>query len=91
MASIFANHDDEQTPFEPGRPRKADPRSDASDEPSAEGEPSAEEEETSLDDWIEAENSRPTLPDETADGLNDLDEEVRHQAEDFRPDISRRD
>jgi hypothetical protein len=37
----------------------------------------------SVQDWIEAEKSRPTLPDETADGLDDMDEEVRHQAEDL--------
>jgi hypothetical protein len=44
---------------------------------------SIENEEATVQDWIEAENSRPTLPDETADGLDDLDEEVRHQAEDL--------
>ncbi len=31
----------------------------------------------------EAENSRPDLPDETVDGLDDMDEEVRRQAEDL--------
>ena len=36
----------------------------------------------SLKEVAAAENSRPTLPDETADGLDDMDEEVRHQAED---------
>jgi hypothetical protein len=48
-----------------------------SDDPSRDGE------DASLQDWIEAENSRPTLPDETADGLDDMDEEVRRQAEDM--------
>jgi hypothetical protein len=35
-----------------------------------------------LQDWAVAEASRPDLPDETEDGLSDLDEEVRRQAED---------
>ena len=38
--------------------------------------------EPTVQDWVEAERSRPTLPDETADGLDDMDEEIRHQAED---------
>ena len=63
-----------------------DPRpADASDPPAIDAEPDAADEsaEPSLQDWVEAENSRPTLPDETADGLDDMDEEVRHQAEDL--------
>ena len=36
-----------------------------------------------LDDLDEAEASRPTLPDETPDGLDEMDEEIRHQAEDI--------
>ena len=31
----------------------------------------------------EAEKSRPTLPDETVDGLDDMGEEVRRQSEDL--------
>lgn len=31
----------------------------------------------------QAENVRPDLPDETADGLDDVEEEVRRQAEDL--------
>lgn len=31
----------------------------------------------------QAENSRPDLPDETVDGLDDTDEEIRRQAEDL--------
>ena len=34
-------------------------------------------------DAVEAEASRPDLPDETADGLDDTDEEIRRQAEDL--------
>ncbi len=34
------------------------------------------------EDWIAAERSRPDLPDETIDGLTELEEEVRRQAED---------
>ena len=34
------------------------------------------------DNLAEAENGRPTLPDETVDGLDDTEEEVRHQSED---------
>ena len=37
----------------------------------------------SLEDLAEAENSRPTLSAETSDGLDDMDEEIRHQAEDL--------
>ena len=40
------------------------PSTDPSDDPS----------ETPLQDWIEAENSRPNLPEETVDGLDDMDE-----------------
>ncbi len=40
-------------------------------------------EDATVQDWIEAEHSRPTLPDETADGLDDTDEEIRRQAEDL--------
>lgn len=34
------------------------------------------------EDWIAAEHARPDLPDETIDGLTELEEEVRRQAED---------
>ena len=44
---------------------------------------SMDPESMTLEDWVESENSRPTLPDETSDGLDDMDEEVRHQAEDL--------
>lgn len=37
---------------------------------------------TTLEDWVAAEHARPDLPDETIDGLTDLEEEVRRQAED---------
>jgi hypothetical protein len=63
-----------------------DPRpADAANQPAVDAEPDAADDtsEPSLQDWVEAENSRPTLPDETADGLDDMDEEVRHQAEDL--------
>ncbi|MBN9526992.1 MAG: hypothetical protein J0H82_12340 [Alphaproteobacteria bacterium] len=33
-------------------------------------------------DWVAAERARPDLPDETIDGLSELEEEVRRQAED---------
>jgi hypothetical protein len=90
MSSKVANHNSDPTPSNPGWPADAGLQPDGRDEASAEGDPSAEQEDTSLADWIEAENSRPTLPDETEDGLNDLDEEVRRQAEDLRPDNFRR-
>ena len=44
---------------------------------------SMDPESMTLEDWVESENSRPTLPDETSDGLDDMDEEVRRQAEDL--------
>lgn len=34
-------------------------------------------------DLSRAEASRPDLPDENADGLDEMDEEIRHQAEDL--------
>lgn len=34
------------------------------------------------EDWVAAEHARPDLPDETSDGLTELEEEVRRQAED---------
>ena len=43
-----------------------------------------------LEDWVESENSRPTLPDETSDGLDDMDEEVRRQAEEPPSDVAER-
>lgn len=39
-------------------------------------------EDATLEDWAVADASRPTLDDETEDGLSDQDEEVRRQAED---------
>jgi len=43
-------------------------------------------EDASAQDWVVAEASRPDFPDETADGLSDLEEEVRHAAEDLPAD-----
>src|SRR5689334_4762432 len=42
-------------------------------------------EDASAQDWAVAEAARPSFADETVDGLSDLEEEVRHAAED-RPD-----
>lgn len=50
------------------------------------GDTSMDPESMTLEDIAEAERSRPDLPDETADGLDDLDEEVRRQAEDLPTD-----
>lgn len=71
----------------PGRAdhdRQADatPRRPADDSNTSDDAPSRDPEDASLQDWIEADKSRPTLPGETPDGLDDTDEEVRHQAED---------
>ncbi len=79
------NRDDETTsgPFtsEPVEPKS----------PDLEGlDTSMDPESMTLEDWVEAENSRPTLPDETSDGLDDMDEEVRRQAEDLPADITGR-
>ena len=38
---------------------------------------------TVAQDTLSAENGRPDLPGETADGLDEIDEEVRRQAEDL--------
>ena len=47
---------------------------------------SADPDTVTLSDLAEAEQSRPTLPGETPDGLDDLDEEIRRQAEDLPTD-----
>ena len=47
------------------------------------GNRSMDPEDQTLEDVMESERSRPDLPDETADGLDDMDEEVRRQAEDL--------
>ena len=72
-------------------------RDSVSSEPSEPSSPDVEGRNTSMDpesmtleDWVESENSRPTLPDETSDGLDDMDEEVRRQAEDLPADTTRR-
>ena len=65
-------------PFEPSSPGLE--RRDTSMDP----------ESMTLEDWVESDNSRPTLPDETSDGLDDMDEEVRRQAEDLPADTTRR-
>ena len=51
------------------------------------GDTSMDPENMTLEDWIESEGSRPTLPDENAEGLDEMDEEVRRQAEDLPLDI----
>ena len=51
---------------------------------------SMDPESMTLEDWVESENSRPTLPDETSDGLDDMDEEVRRQAEEPPSDVAER-
>ncbi|WP_131195196.1 hypothetical protein [Lichenihabitans psoromatis] len=79
MTSNTPNQDEDK-PLDNGRPSIADQQSNTSDDPST------DPEDATLDDWIEANNSRPTLPDETADGLDDMDEEIRHQAEDLPTD-----
>ena len=77
MTTSNAAHDDDKSrrPAGPGQ-------NETSREPDAPIDPALEPDDVSLQDWVDAENSRPTLPDETADGLDDMDEEVRHQAED---------
>ena len=47
------------------------------------GDTSMDPESLSLEDIAEAESSRPDIPGETADGLDEMDEEVRRQAEDL--------
>ncbi len=50
------------------------------------GDTSMDPDTMTLEDIAEAERSRPDLPGETIDGLDDLDEEVRRQAEDLPTD-----
>ncbi len=83
------------TPTNPGaRDKRPDPEAGQPAEgdmiAGASSDPSDDPSETPLQDWVEAENSRPTLPEETADGLDDMDEEVRRQAEDLPGDTSGR-
>ena len=44
---------------------------------------SMDPESMTLEDVAEAESSRPDIPGETVDGLDEMDEEVRRQAEDL--------
>ena len=76
MTSTRENQDgrDELLTPKPGQ-ASTGPQSETAEEPIDPDEPTVQ-------DWVEAEHSRPTLPDETADGLDDMDEEIRHQAED---------
>ena len=50
------------------------------------GDTSMDPESMTLEDVAEAESSRPDIPGETVDGLDEMDEEVRRQAEDLPPD-----
>ncbi|MBV8184620.1 MAG: hypothetical protein JOY76_08020 [Hyphomicrobiales bacterium] len=61
-----------------------EPREGDSKRVEASGEESRTQDETQLamDDFVTAERARPDIPAETADGLNELEEEIRHQAED---------
>lgn len=62
-------------PFEPGSP-------------DLEGlDTSMDPESMTLEDLAVAEAGRPDIPGETADGLDDLDEEVRLQAEDLPAEL----
>ena len=47
---------------------------------------SMDPESMTLDDVAVAEEGRPDIPGETVDGLDEMDEEVRRQAEDFPSD-----
>lgn len=47
---------------------------------------SMDPESMTLEDIADAENSRPDIPGETVDGLDEMDEEVRRQAEDLPTD-----
>lgn len=47
---------------------------------------SMDPERMTLEDVAEAESSRPDIPGETVDGLDEMDEEVRRQAEDLPAD-----
>ena len=78
MMTIFDDPRDKAAADEPVR----EPEVENFDPDNADA-PSGDAEDASLQDWVEAENSRPTLPDETVDGMDDMDEEVRHQAEDL--------
>lgn len=73
-----ANANNPRTPDD-AAPIQGDPAPDP-DFPNAE--PKTAPEDASVEDWANAESSRPTWPEETADGLDDMDEEVRRQAED---------
>ena len=68
--------------IEPVEPRSPDPEGrDRSMDPDR----------MTLDDIVEAEAARPDLPGETEDGLDELEESVRRQAEDLPIDAPGRD
>ncbi|MBV8766104.1 MAG: hypothetical protein JOZ30_06180 [Hyphomicrobiales bacterium] len=83
-------HSDSENAF--GREARFETREGDPERVEAPGEESRAEDgpQLALDDFVTAERARPDIPAETADGLNELEEEVRHQAED-RPLPARQD
>ena len=63
-------------------PNDVDPE-DLAEQELADDRASADPTTLSLNDLDEAEASRPTLSDENADGFDEMEEEIRHQAEDL--------
>ena len=80
--SLDPEHTDSENVF--GRTARMEPAEDAPDanEPEDEDARAADESESAIEDFITAEHARPDIPSETPDGLNELEEEVRRQAED---------
>ena len=54
------------------------------------GDTSMDPESMSLEDLAVAEDGRPDVPGETVDGLDEMDEEIRSQAEDYPSGTPRR-
>ncbi len=59
------------------------PRRAGTDDTRGPDDPTGDPADASIEDWAQADKARPTLPEETEDGLDDLEEEIRHQAEDL--------
>lgn len=80
--SLEPEHSDSENVF--GRTARMEPAEGDPDASEREDDDTraADESERAIEDFITAEHARPDIPSETPDGLNELEEEVRRQAED---------
>ncbi|MBV9051172.1 MAG: hypothetical protein JO196_02130 [Hyphomicrobiales bacterium] len=84
--AVGPEHSDSENVF--GRAAKAEPEEErfAESEDIGNDPPAETESEILLGEFIAAERALPDVPSETTDGLNELEEETRRQAEDRGPE-----